>query len=100
MNGERSNRAVLETGRSRAQARPRLTLLLAALAIIAASVTSVEAVDVCMDYTNGGGFAFKRFRAPAKNTCAPLQAFDKVTSGFGFSATACTSSTGKWLILN
>jgi hypothetical protein len=53
-----------------------------------------------MEFTGGGGLAFKRFKAPVKNTCATLQAFDPATGGAGASATACTSSSGRWMILH
>lgn len=100
MSSERSNSAGPGTWASRARVRHRLNLLLAALAIVTASVARVHALDLSADYTGGGGFVLKRFKAPVKNKCAPLQAFENVKSGAGISATACTASTGRWMILH
>lgn len=95
-----SKRARRETMSVAPRVPSRLAVLLTGLALVATSASSARAVDMCMAYTGGGGLAFKRFKAPRKNTCAPLQAFEPATKGAGVSATACTTSSGRWMILH
>lgn len=95
-----SKRAQRQTRIVGVDVRRRLSVLLAAVALVATSAARAHGVDLCMDYTGGGGLAFKRFKAPVKNKCASLQAFDVTAARAGASATACTASTGRWMILH
>lgn len=100
MDGKEAKRNGLGTAVWRGWFR-RLQPLLAVLAIVAASSVRAHAVvDVCMDYSGGGGLVFKRFKAPGKNKCAPLQGFQNALYGAGVATTACTASTGKVMILH
>jgi hypothetical protein len=76
------------------QLRRGRTLLLA-LSVIAASSASAHALDLCMD-----GSVIKRFKAPSKNKCVPIQGVENAYFGGAMSGMACTSATGETLILN
>lgn len=75
-------------------------MLLVALGLVAVSSAGARAVDLCLDFSGGGGVALKRFKAPSRNKCVPIQGIDNESYPGALSGTGCTSATGDRLILH
>ena len=81
-------------------------MLLLALALVAASAAAAHALDLCVDFYGGGSVAFKNFKIPGKDKCAPAQGFENnytptpVRPAGTISGMACLPSDFPRLILH
>ncbi len=73
--------------------------LLLALSVVLAFSPAAHALDLCMDFGNGGTAVLKRFRIPRAGKCTPLQGFSAPSASTIISGSGCTNAAGTVLWL-